>query len=411
MKKECVVLIYNSFNDPLFQNLVYQYIITLTKTTDWKFHLITFEQPEYPISDLRKRELKEQLLKQGIYWYPKKHRTGSLLLVKKVLDFFSISRLLVKLRTEGVQLLWAFTNISASIGFVYSTLLRMRLMIYSYEPHSQFMVELGLWKAASLKYKTLNYLEWKAGLKADVVLTGTKFMVRELKKRRAKGLICRAPTSVDENDFFPRKGARKEIERRHQIPIKNKIILYIGKFGGLYYSSEIAAMFKNIEEKIEDVSFIVITQTKLSEVKSYFKEANFPVSKVILQNFIPYEDIKIYMSGSDLGISAVPPSPSQKYRSPTKVAEYLLCGLPYLTCRGVSEDDIYAERYGVGIVVEDFDKISDKIDSIKEILNQRNGMKGLCRKIGIQYRGKSNVMKLLHQLFDEEFVQLGEKRN
>ena len=48
-----LVFIYNSFNDPLFQNLVLTYIKTLAKKGNYVFYVITFEQDNYRITEKR----------------------------------------------------------------------------------------------------------------------------------------------------------------------------------------------------------------------------------------------------------------------------------------------------------------------------------------------------------------------
>jgi hypothetical protein len=119
---------------------------------------------------------------------------------------------------------------------------------------------------------------------------------------------------------------------------------------------------------------------------------------------LSYEEVKDYISSADIGLSGVPPTPAQKYRSPTKVAEYLLCGLPYITCKGVSEDDIYASEKNVGVVLESFNRkdVIEKLNDINVILSEeKESLRSRCRKVGIDYRGKSNVDKLLKEIFNE----------
>lgn len=403
-KKDCCVLIYNSFNDPLFQNIMYQYMRSIHKSLGWTFHLITFEQCQYSLTDQEKSVTQKHLSEDNIKWYPKTHHTGKFLLIKKLYDFISVFFILLKLRLSGVQVIWSFANVAASISWVYSKLLGFKTIIYSYEPHSAFMAELGLWSTKSLKYKLLNFLEEKAGQDSDFILTGTKYMVNELQKKGSRSTIYRAPTSVDENDFVYRKDGRNIINTRHNLHNTDKIILYIGKFGDLYYTWQIPLLFKLIHDNITDTKFIVISPNPYNEIEGYFNHANFDIRKIIYLTKIPYDEIKNYISASNMGVSAVPPTPSQKYRSPTKVAEYLLCGLPYITCKGVSEDDIIAQEYGVGVVLEDFTEksILTAIPQITSFLElKKPEISQNCRNAGLAYRSKRNVDLILNGIFNK----------
>lgn len=405
MKRTCCVLVYNSFLDPLFQNLMLGYMKTLRANSEWTFHLITFEQPEYSMTESECVRLQSELGSLGIVWHPKRHHTGKLLLLKKAYDFISLFGLLLRLRVSGTRVIWSFANVAASLSWVYSKLLRFQTIIYSYEPHSQFMVELGLWSQRSLKYRILNFLETKAGQEADYVLTGTSYMESELLVVKKQGKVFRAPTSVDENDFYFRKQGRLDVQLRHGVNPNEKIILYVGKFGGLYYTYQILLLFKILNQELDPtIRFIVITSNPAEEIKAYCDQIKFDYDKIIYLTKVSSEDIKIYMSAADLGISAVPPTPSQKYRSPTKVAEYLLCGLPFVTCQGVSEDDIVVLQNNVGVVVTDFSEASIRksMPEITKILNlEKSKIVASCRATGVRYRAKSNVDQLLMRIFNE----------
>jgi hypothetical protein len=350
------------------------------------------------------KKIKSDLLAKRIKWYPRKHHTGSFLVIKKLYDFLSISLLMVGLRLFGVKVLWSFANVASAIAWPYSKLLGFKMIIYSYEPHSDFMAELFLWKRNSIKYRLLKHLETRAGLDADYVLTGTNYMVKELTDQGASGKIFRSPTGVDEEEFYFRMDGRKTVERRFGLSSSDPIILYMGKFGDLYYSWQIPFFFRIIKKNIPNVRFIVITPTSYSCVSSYFEKGGLDIGDVICLFKPPQEDIKLYISAANLGISAIPPTPSQRFRSPTKVGEYLLCGLPYLTCKGVSEDDIVALKEGVGVVVNDFseESITKSIPSIKEYLSMdREEIARKCRQIGLKYRAKGNVDIILKHIFEE----------
>ena len=98
------------------------------------------------------------------------------------------------------------------------------------------------------------------------------------------------------------------------------------------------------------------------------------------------------LSAADFGIVNIPPTPSQKFRSPIKVGEYLCCGLPFLICKGVSEDALYVSEEKVGVVVNDFTKesIQQVLPEIKSLLSEPTELlKKRCSKIGVKYRGVS----------------------
>ena len=57
-----------------------------------------------------------------------------------------------------------------------SVVLRLRLFMYSFEPHSEYGLDNKMWTKDSTQYKITHYLEEKAAKFATVIASGTRFM-------------------------------------------------------------------------------------------------------------------------------------------------------------------------------------------------------------------------------------------
>ncbi len=368
------------------------------------FHVITFEQPSYHITKKERARIKNKLKENNISWYPRPYHSGNFHLFKKAYDLLQTFFLIFKLRFfKQAKTILAFANIAAAYSYLFKKALGLKMIVFSYEPHSEFLAELNIWERTSLKYKLLNTLEWKAGLSSEIILTGTKFMVERLQKMGAKGALYRAPTGIDPQAFYPTSTSSS---LRSELGLTNKkILFYIGKFGDLYYDEEIAELFKTLRSHIENLYFFVVTPSPMEVVRSYFKNLEInPESYHITPSTLSTEEVNLHIGMADICLSTVPPSPSQKYRSPTKVGEYLLCGKPFITIEGVSEDDIYAREHKVGVVLEDFSErsIIMAIPEITTLLEEdRIEQSERCRNVGLDYRSKENVTKILGSVFDD----------
>ena len=162
-----------------------------------------------------------------------------------------------------------------------------------------------------------------------------------------------------------------------------------------------ARAFKVISQ-FEPKSFLmVVTPDPAHDITLAFKEQGIQVKDFIVTTSA-YEIVPEYISAADMGIVGIPPSPSQKFRSPVKVAEYLLCGIPYIVCKGISEDDCYAKKHNVGVVLEDFSSASwqTATQDIFDLTSENKDIqRARCRKIGLQYRGFRNAKKVLKEIF------------
>ena len=400
-RKSVIVYIYNSFNDPLFKNLLYEHLLTLSKEDNYRFFLITFEQPEYLISDKDQEIFKQELKEKCIFWFPKKFHTGRVLLFKKLYDFLTAFFLVAYLKFfKRASVIFSFANVASAQCALFSKFLNLKFIAHSYEPHSSFMVDLGHWSKKSINYHVLKSLESFAAKRADVIFTGTKYMVERLQKKRIKAKIFRAPTSVDENKFIFMPDARDGFRKEHNLEGR-KVIVYLGKFGGLYYDFEIIKFFKFLHAADPSFFFLIITKDNPLMIENWLFQEKISRESFLLTSSTDYVETRALLSAADIGLNAVPPTPAQKYRSPLKIAEYLLCGLPYITCKGVSEDDIYAKENKVGVVIKDFSECEIKkvIPEIQAFLEQGKDLKKHCREIGLKYRAKSNIDKLFSTVF------------
>jgi glycosyltransferase involved in cell wall biosynthesis len=403
--KHFLALIYNSFNDPLYANLMHRYLQRqLALNRNYQLDLITFEQKRYALTAAEANHRKVQLTGERIFWHPLTYHSGRFMLVKKAIDFVSASTkvLRISIRRKPTMFL-AFANTSAALSILLSKLTNSKLLIYSYEPHSDFLADFGIWKRSGWRYRVLNYLENKAGREAEYVLTGTKHMVSKL-EGKVKGKVFRAPSGVDEHLFAFSAPDRRQLRNIWKAEADTLVLLYVGKFGGIYYREEIARFCKGILDQNSNVFCVFVTPSPQVEVELLLDMAGIPKDKRIITEGKSPEEINKFISASDIGLSAIPPLENQKYRSPVKVGEYLLGGLPYITCRGVSEDDEVAESHKVGLVVEALNSLEAHriYPSLIELLSEdKEVLRSRCRTTGINYRSRRQVDLLLDEILAE----------
>lgn len=400
--KHVAVLIYNSYRDPLFQNLVMRYMQHQLDRGGFHFHLITFDHPDYRLSAEEIVTEKRMLLEKGVSWTPLNYHSGSMFLAKKLIDLRAAWKAARQTRKKhSPSALLTFGNVSGAFGALLKPVFRCKLIIYGYEPHALFMVDTGEWKRGGLKWTVLRRYEKLAEKRADYLLTGTTFYKSELEKMGLKN-VFRAPSCVSQDIFKFDPQARAIIREELKIN-RQKVVIYAGKFGGLYYREETAQFCKGLLDSDGDFFFLILSPQPADMVLKLFAEAQVPLNKVHVLRANSPEEVAQYMSASDIGLNTIPPLPSQRFRSPIKVGEYLMCGLPFITCEGISEDDVYARKHNVGVVVPELSYTSGQQadPEIQSLLTEPSDMlRQRCRDTGIEYRGTHIVNDLLTEIFD-----------
>jgi len=396
--KPALVFIYNSFNDPLFKGNLYQHLLNESKNKRFKFIILSFEQPEYELSTKEQDQIKKELLAENMYWFPLKWHSGRLIILKKLYDGINALFLVLKLQIKfRPKVIISLGTIAGSFSYMLKKIFSYKHFAYQHEPHSEFMLDFGIWKKSSISYRLLNYFEKKTAKSAEIISTGTDFMLNRLKKEGIKGEVFKLPSCANDKAFIIDQNKRLEVRNTLGITEDQNVFIYVGKFGGIYYKEEIFEVIGELNRLINNFFIIILSPNEHSWVEGKLKSESvtqFYVSKV------PYENVYEFLNAADMGISAIPGYPSQKYRSPIKVGEYLLCGLPYITNEGVSEDDIVAQRNNVGVVLNEFskDEVKVKISQIALALIEE---KLKLRKIGLTYRGLSKFEQVSEKIFEK----------
>ena len=255
-----IVYLYNRLLDPLIQGNIFLYINELTQRSErcpYEFTIITYEDDQYPISESDKQIILEDFSKRYIHWIPLKWHPGTSPLQKGI-DLVAGMRAVYYLRLNGYKHLISLGSVAGSLAYLFCGLFRIKLFLYQYEPHSEFNVDNGVWKSSSFSFRSLNFIEKKSAIFANVISTGTSYMLSRLESWKIKGSTFKIPSVVNDSIFSFKGEARKRIRASLGISEDKKVIIFAGKFGGLYYGIETLQAFKWLAESISNLFFLLL---------------------------------------------------------------------------------------------------------------------------------------------------------
>ncbi|MCF6192744.1 MAG: hypothetical protein L3J46_00215, partial [Kangiellaceae bacterium] len=389
-KPKIIIFLYNRFFDPLIQSNFWLYIKDYLENENnpYQFHLITYENPEFPLTE-KQEALVESWKVKGLEWTQLTWHPGKEL-KNKFLDLWGGFKAVSKLRLKGYNHIVTLGSVAGTYAYTYALPLRLKLFLYQFEPHSEYAIDNGMWSENGLQYKISHFLEKKAALYATVIASGTVFMQERVEKIwKSKAKFIRIPTVANDKKFIFNEQERIETREKLGIDKDAWVLYYPGKFGDLYYREEFAWMYKWLKEKEPRFHMLIVTPHSDEEVKALFDSAGVESNTYTIAHS-DYEDIHKYHFAADFSIISVPQGPSKKFISNIKVGEYLCAGLPFLINKGVSEDYIYATEKDVGVVVDGFveEEIKKAVPKIKEYLQgDREALRKHCREVGLEYRG------------------------
>jgi colanic acid biosynthesis glycosyl transferase WcaI len=200
-------------------------------------------------------------------------------------------------------------------------------------------IGLGFLKKGSISEKIARSFEKDCLRTSDVVGVTTHELGRRLSSDPlVQKKIRHIPNGVDTDIFYPAA-----------VPKKSQIV-YAGNIG---YAQDLdlvvrAVQLINREQHLELV--IAGGGDTQSDLERLVESENLK-SLVHFPGILPREEIPRLISESLLGIAPLKKLQSLEYAAPTKVYEYMACGIPFIGC-GSREIQEIADNSGAGIIAE-----------------------------------------------------------
>lgn len=406
MKKpgNLLVLTQWSFKDALVQTYTLPYVDMIRQiiSPDRKIFLVTAEQKQIALSKEEEDQINKEWARRNMQLVTEPYkRMGFKKMMAAVGNLFRLVRVI---HQEKIETIHAFCTPAGSMGYLLSSLTGAELIIDSYEPHAEAMVENGTWKKNGAAYKILFTLEKKQTQKAKAVIAttaGMKQYARDKYGMDIKNFYVK-PACVDTGKFFPREKNPVLIK---ELKLENKIVcVYAGKLGGIYFNEETFDFIKACHDYWkDDFRFLLLTNAAKEEIEQQISRVGLPENTVI-SFFVLHQDIPRYLSLGDFAINPVKPVPTKKYCTSIKDAEYWAMGLPVVISPDISDDSEIIERHRIGVVM-DYGNPENYLPALRKIeeLLQNNPREILQKRIvsaARQYRSFEVARKIYPLIYE-----------
>jgi glycosyltransferase involved in cell wall biosynthesis len=387
--RNILVLTNWNYSDALIQSHTLPYLkIIHDLTPSAGILLVTQEKDKSYIKGSERAKIDQALTNYGIQFKPQRYyRFGFLKLINSLFQFFQLWWLIVSKKITHIH---CFCTPAGGFGYFLSILSGKSLILDSYEPHAEAMVENGTWSKQSLAFKILWWLERKQSLRANYrigIATGMLDYARN-KWGVAIQQVGLKPCCVDLNKFQFDEDFHGTF-RKKQSWSNSIVCVYAGKFGGIYLEQEVFDLFSTAY-RFWGGRFRVLLLTGLArtDVESYCKRSNVPI-EIFYVTRVPFEEMSKYLSVADFGITPVKPVPSKRYCSPIKDGEYWALGLPVVITDNISDDSRIIRQHNAGAVIEKLENDSylDVITKIDSLLAEpKDHLRKRIRRLAEQYR-------------------------
>ncbi len=268
-------------------------------------------------------------------------------------------------------------------------------IVESFEPHGDYMVESGIWKKYGLSYLLQKYWEKKQLKYALGIITVSFRYQDELVRKQfiTEDRVYTNPCAVDHEKFQFSYSERLKIRHQYKIPEEAAVGIYVGKFGGIYFSLEDSLnLFNRCFKAIGNFYLFILTSQK--EVISSLWEEEYKDRVFCLT--VNHDEVPSFLSASDFGFSLHSPTPSKAFVSPIKNGEYWANGLPIIISDNIGDDSkLVKEDKRLGRVMGGlFDGGNYALEIVNEIKrgNKRENLIGFQRDFQLVNKTYKNLL-------------------
>jgi glycosyltransferase involved in cell wall biosynthesis len=157
--------------------------------------------------------------------------------------------------------------------------------------------------------------------------------------------------------------------------------VYAGSVTGLYMLEEMGKLFIGLKAVRPGTFFRILTAGDPGFVRRTFAEMGIGEADFSVQKATSGEVLN-WVSRSQVAISFRKPTFSQIAASPTKIGEYLACGIPVIVNSGIGDIAEQVNEDGTGVVIDKFEQsdYAKAIDMILDMMKQPD-LADKCRAI------------------------------
>ena len=361
---------YDGMLEPLGQSQVLAYQERLAPNA--KVHLLSFEKPEDWGNQKARNAVMQRMQSAGIDWHPRRyHKRPSAPATAYDIMVGIITGLWLILRYR-IRIVHARSYVSAVIALVLKKLTGVRFVFDMRGFWVDERVDGGLWPRGGRMYRVGKWFERQFLLNADHVVSLTNAAVREIEKftylAGRMPPISVIPTCADLARFVPIQGLRSG----------SFVLGYVGSAGTWYEFDAVVACFAELRRQKPDARFLIINHNAHDYIRERLVAGGVPMDAVELRA-ATHAEIPQQMARMHAGIFFYKPSYSRAACSPTKLGEFLGCGIPCLSNTGVGDMAGVLEGERVGVAVSEFtpDALQAGLERLLDLVSTP-GIDGRC---------------------------------
>ncbi|HEY6047448.1 MAG TPA: glycosyltransferase [Sphingomicrobium sp.] len=362
---------YDGMLEPLGQSQVLAYLEKLAPGR--RIHLISFEKPHDWKDEKRRATVAGRIADAGISWHPLRyHKSPSAPATAFDIAVGTSVAIGLALR-HRLNIVHARSYVAGLMALAVKRATRAAFLFDMRGFWADERVDGGLWPANGRLYRSTKKIERRLLLAADHVVTLTHASEEEL--RRLPYLsdqmppLTVIPTCVDTARFVIQGPLQRE-------PFT---LGYIGSVGTWYLLDEMLRCFTALRRHRPGARLLIANRAEHDRIRASAEAHGINPAELELIA-ASHAEMPRVIARMTAGMALIKPAYSKIASAPTKLGEYLGCGVPVLVNRGIGDVAEIVEEHDVGVVLDGFGEaeLRSGIDRMLALLSAGE-LPGRCR--------------------------------
>lgn len=368
-------LSYDGMLEPLGQSQVLAYLERLAR--ERPIDLISFEKKADWANKAARRAIADRCKQAGIRWHPLRyHKRPSALATSWDISHGSARAVAIALRRKPA-IVHARSYVPGLMALAVKRATGAKFLFDMRGFWADERVDGGLWPVGGRLYRAAKRAEDRLLRAADHIVTLTHASIDELRGFPAlKGRdtpVTVIPTCADLERFVPPKAR----------PGGPFTIGHIGAVGTWYLLDEMVRAFAALRRHRPDARWLIVNRGEHEAIVAALERHGVPAAAVELTQANP-ADMPALIERMHAGMAIIKPAFSKIASAPTKLAEYLGCGVPCLGNAGVGDVQAILDGREVGITLHALDDDALSAATLELIdLAEEGGIAARCRQAAL----------------------------
>ena len=375
MKRGVLYISYDGMLEPLGQSQVLAYLEKLAPQRP--IHLISYEKPADWSDRERRRAVAERIAAAGIGWHPLRYHKSPTAPATAYDVAIGTAKALALVLRHRLSIVHARSYVAALIAIAVKRATGAKFLFDMRGLWADERVDGGLWPRGGRLYRTAKSLERRFLEAADHVVTLTRASEAEIRGfsylARLEMPMSVIPTCTDLDRFTIQGPPQK-------VPF---VLGYVGTVGTWYLLDDMLLCFKHLQAVEPGARLSIVNRNEQALISERLRHHGIDPAVVEMQA-AEHRDQPRLVASMSAGMALIRPDYSKIASAPTKLAEYLGCGVPCLGSAGVGdlESILEGERVGVAVRGSNDAELRSGIERLVE-LSRDPELQQRCRQVAL----------------------------